>query len=243
MSTVDWSAMSEALLRVERLGERESGLLSFGSSGSGGVFVAQGRVCFVGARGRGHRLRGQLPQGVAAGVEPLGSMPPGDLESALRRHSAECLLELCREPLPTRWASREHRGDVPRVSFRPVELLFEAAGLQFPELRARALGTLAQLRGVSRRAAAFVFDEAEQSLLPLAELGGQSVASLRALADLAAAFPRVSLELATEACFALATTSEGESVLVWWRDGLLLTVLCEDRATLATVAAQHLAEA
>ncbi len=113
MTSVDWSALSDALLRVERLSEEESGMLAFGMSDSGGVLVERGRVCFVGARGLGQRLRESLPDS-NADATPFGSMAPPDLEQALRRHSAECLLELCRNPLPTRWAA--HAGPLPADS-------------------------------------------------------------------------------------------------------------------------------
>lgn len=242
-TSVCWSALSDALLRVERLSEDESGMLTFGMSDSGGVFVERGRVCFIGARGLGQRLRESLPPDASRETKPLGAIAPFDLEQALRRHSAECLLELCRTPLPTRWAAHAGRGYAPRFTFRAVDMLFDAVGLVFQEQRAQADATLAGLAGPGRLAAAFVFDDDRETLLPVAELGGQGVGSLRVLAHWVATFPRASLELATEPCFTLAVTSEGESVLIWWRDGLLFTAICEDRTALAAVTAQHLASA
>ena len=241
MTSVDWSALSDALLRVERLSEDESGVLAFGMSDSGGVFVERGRVCFIGARGLGQRLRESLQSESHSDGKELGAISPVELERTLRHHSAECLLELCRTPLPTRWAARAGRGYAPRFTFRPVDMLFDAVGLLFPEQRARAHATLTRLAGPGQRAAAFVFDANQETLLPVAEVGGQGVASLRVLAHWVATFPRASLELATDPCFTLAATSDGESVLIWWRDGLLFTVMCEDRAALAAATAQHLA--
>lgn len=264
MTRVDWSALSEALLHVERLNDDASGLLSFGASDTGGVFVERGRVCFIAAKGHGQRLHDVLLRSSNAAPHQLdrvreqcraenkwvgqkllaeGLLSASELEGALRRHSAECLLELCKKPLPTRWAAHVGGGFAARFTFRPVDLLFDAVGLQFPEQRASARATLQKLAAPGRRAAAFLFDSARDALLPIAELGGQGVAALTALAEWAAAFPRASLELGAEPCFTLAATNEGQAVLVWWRAGLLFTVLCEDRAALAAATALHLAGA
>jgi hypothetical protein len=240
VTAVDWSALSDALLRVERLGEQESGMLAFGMSDSGGVFVERGRVCFIGARGLGQRLRESLRPNSNHAAGRLGALAPFELEQALRQHSAECLLALCREPLPTRWAAHAGRGYAPRFTFRPVDMLIDAVGLSFPAQRARARAVMSQLAGPGRRAAAFVIDAEREVLLPVAEVGGHGVDSLRVLGQWVATFPRASLELATDPCFTLAATGDGEAVLIWWRDGVLFTVMCEDRATLATVTAQHM---
>jgi hypothetical protein len=262
MSGVDFALLGDALLRVERLDATDSGLLSFGLERTGGVFVESGRICWVAARGLSRRLRDLLiahanidatlldqafercrverkPVGQTLVAE--GLIGPDELERALRQHSAECLLELCRSPLPTRWASHPGRGYAPRFTFRPVELLLDAVGVCFPEHRALALMELAELGTSGQRVAAFVFDPARECLLPVAEQGGLGVGELRLLAHFASAMPRASLELATAPSFTLACTEDGESALVWWKGGLLFALLCEDRASLAAATSRHLA--
>jgi hypothetical protein len=262
LDAVDWGALSDAFSRLERLREDETGLLSFGMPDAGGIFVERGRVCFVAARGHAQRLRDVLLERSNIDADVLdrvseqcrierkwlgqtlvaqGLIPAAELEQALRYHSAECLLELCREPLPTRWASHVGRGFAPRFTFPAVELLLDTVGLVVPMQRAQAIKTLARLERPRRQAAAFLIDAEHDRLLPVAEVGGQDVGALRALGRWAETIPRVSLELATETSFALAVTPKGESVFVWWKDGLLFTLLCEDQMELANVMAAHLA--
>jgi hypothetical protein len=262
MPGVDWTLLSDALLRVERLSAEDSGLLSFGLEERCGVFVEKGRICWVAARGLSRRLRDLLVghshldaaalesvfercraegKPVGEALVAAGVIAPEALARALRHHSAECLLELCRAPLPTRWASRPGRGYAPRFTFSPVELLLDAVAISFPEHRTRALAELARLEAPGRRAVAFVFDPARDCMLPVAELGGQGVSSLRMLAYFATAMPRASLELAAAPTLTMASTRDGEAALVWWVNGLLFVVLCEDRASLAAATAQQLA--
>lgn len=262
MSGVDFGVLGDALLRVERLDAADSGILSFGLEDTGGVLVEDGRICWVEARGASRRLRDLLISHTNSDAAPLdeafdrcrrdqkpvgetlvaeGLVGPAELERLLRQHSAECLLELCRAPLPTRWASHPGRGYAPRFTFRPVELLLGAVGVCFPEHRARALAGLAQVATERQRAAAFVFEAAQDRVLPVAELGGWGVAELRVLAHLARAMPRASQDLGAEPSFTLACTQEGESALVWWDSGLLFTLLCDDRASLAAATSRRLA--
>lgn len=264
MSGVNFGLLGDALLSVERLNAADSGLLSFGLERTGGVFVEGGRICWVAARGQSGRLRDLLI--AHADIDPVvldqafdrcrterqpvgqtlvaeGLIAAEELERALRQHSAECLIELCRSPLPTRWASHPGRGYAPRFTFRPVELLLDAVGVCFPEHRARALAELSELNVDGQRAAAFVFDPARECLLPVAQLGSLGVSELRLLAQFAGAMPRASLELATAPSFTLACTQDGEAALVWWKDGLLFTRLCDDRASLAAATSRHLARA
>ena len=63
---IDWIALGDALLQIERLNKDDSGLLEFGLEQRGGIFVEQGRVCWVAASGLGRRLRdrqraGEIP--------------------------------------------------------------------------------------------------------------------------------------------------------------------------------------
>ena len=116
MNRVHWNTLVEVLSRVERLSSTDSGLLSFGPTPLGGIFVERGRVCWVAARGLQQRLRDLLEdytkdvdalarvaercraEGLLLGQTLVaeGLLQPSELEVALRRHSAECLIELCR---------------------------------------------------------------------------------------------------------------------------------------------------
>jgi hypothetical protein len=262
MTFSNWESLSDALVRVERLTASDSGLLAFGAPQSGGIFVEQGRICWVAMRGLGKRLRDLLLASSSFDVaeldrvsekcraegKPLGEtlveegmLQPADLEQALRQHSAECLLELCRDPLPTNWMSRPGHGYAPRFTFCAEDLLLAAVGSLFPQQQLAARGELTRLAARGHRAAAFAFHPLQECLLPVATIGAPGVEALRSLGKWATAMPMVSRELAAEPTFSLASTEEGEAALVWWREGLLFAVLCDDRAGLAAAAALHLA--
>lgn len=258
MNGVDWRLLSDALLRVEWLSHDESGMLSFGLEKTGGIFVEKSRICWVAARGRARRLRDLLSehahvsapvldtvfercraQGLPVGQSLVadGLLRAEQLEHALRRHSAECLVELSRTPLPTRWAAHPGRGYAPRFTFRPAELWLEAVAVCYPDHRVAALTELASIQGPARRAAAFVVDGEREQALPIAMVGAHSVGALRLLAQFATTMPQVSLELGVSPTFTLASTEEGETAVVWWKDGLLFAELCEDRPSLAVALA------
>jgi hypothetical protein len=258
---VDWGLLVGALARVEQLTPADSGLLSFGSDPAGGIFVERGRVCWVAARGLQRRLRDLLethahldPRTLASVAErcraqglPLGQtlvaeglLPPNELESALRRHSAESLVVLCRGPHRTSWASHAGRGYLPRFTFCARDLLLDSVALVYPALYPTARRELAAFEGPGRRCVAFVLDDSADFPLPLAESGESGVQLLLALGDSLAAMPRAGHELGATPSFALSTTDSGETILSWWRDELLFVVLCDDRASLAAATAQHL---
>ncbi len=264
MDRTDWGLLSDALLRIERLEAQESGLLSFGLDNSCGIFVEKGRICWAAARGRARRLRDLLNEHAQVDVATLdaafarcraqgtpfgqslvaeGLLRSDELELALRRHSAECLIELCHTSLPMRWTSNSGRGYAPRFTFRPADLWLDAVGYSFPKQRATALCELAALTGTDRHLVAFVLDVARDCVLPVATLGTPSVTELRLLAHFAATMPRVSLELAVSPAFTLASSEDGQSALVWWKEGVLFAELCQDREHLAVAMAQHLAGA
>jgi hypothetical protein len=260
---VDWSLLSDALLRVEWLSHDESGMLSFGLEKTGGIFVEKSRICWVAARGRARRLRDLLSEhahvsapvlddvfercrneGLPVGQRLVadGLLRPDELEHALRRHSAECLVELSRTPLPTRWAAHPGRGYAPRFTFRPAELWLEAVAVCYPSQRVSALTELSRLQGPTRRAAAFVLDGRDLAL-PIAMIGAHTVGALRMVAQFATTMPQVSLELGLPSTFTLASTEEGDAAVVWWKDGLLFAELCENRENLAAALAGHLTQA
>jgi hypothetical protein len=262
MTFINWESLTDALVRVERLTASDSGLLSFGAPQAGGIFVEQGRICWVAMRGLGKRLRDLLlvsgnvdvaeldrvSEKCRAEGKPIGEtlveeglLHSADLEKALRQHSAECLLELSRDPLPTNWMPRAGRGYAPRFTFFAEDLLLAAVGSLFPQQQLTARVELARLAARGHRAAAFAFDPARECLLPVGAIGSPGVEALRSLGHWATAMPMVSRELAAEPTFSLASTEEGEAALVWWREGLLFAVLCDDRAGLAAATSLHLA--
>jgi hypothetical protein len=261
-ASFNWASLADALVRVERLSANDSGLLSFGAPQAGGIFVEQGRICWVAVRGLGQRLRDLLlahcridaaeldrvsercrARGKLVGQTLVeeGRLSPDELEKALRQHSAECLLELCRDPLPTHWSSHAGRGYAPRFTFRAEDLLLDAVSSLFPRQQLAAQAELARLAARGHRAAAFVFDPARECLLPIAAVGSPGVEALRSMGQWATSMPMVSRELAAEPSFSLASTEEGEATLVWWREGLLFAVSCDDRMGLAAATALHLA--
>ena len=263
-ANVDWSALADALSRIERLNGDDSGLLEFGIEQRGGIFVEKGRVCWVAASGLGRRLRSLIlvyseideaeldrvceqcrVRGSMVGQTLVeeGLITPDELESALRHHSAESLIELCRSPLPTRFRVHTGRGYAPRFTFRPLDLLLDAVGTCFPERQLEARRELEAFAEPGTQAVAFVVDSQSDCLLPVVEVGTHSVEGLRALGRWASAMPDASLELAAAPSFTLAVTANGDSVLVWWNAGLLYTVLCQDRARLAAVTSRHMARA
>jgi len=263
-TSIDWTSLADALLQIERLSLDDSGLLEFGIERRGGIFVEKGRICWVAASGLGRRLRHLIlehskidevelarvceqcrKQGGLVGqtLVAQGLLDPAELEVALRQHSAESLIELCRAPLPTRFRSHAGRGYAPRFTFRPVELLLETVGACFPVLRAEARRELDALVAPGIQAVAFVFDPDREWLLPVVQLGQQTIEDLRALARWANSMPLASLELAAAPSLTLATTEKGDSVVVWWGAGILYAVRCADRASLAAVTSRHLANA
>lgn len=268
MPTVEWHALVGALRHVERLAQTDSGLLSFGDSPIGGIFVEQGRVCWVAARGLQRRLRDLLRAHSSMSNEQLermyercraegrllgetlvdeGLIAPSELQSALRRHSAECLLDLCRSSRAssrstTSWSSHGGRGYAPRFTFRAVDLLLDSVAIIYPELQAEARLELSRVEAPGRRAVAFLRDEAAGSLLPLAETGGYGVEHLLGLSRGLASLPQACLELGATPSFTLSTTESGDTLLLWWRGPLLFAVSCPDRASLAELTGRHLAE-
>jgi hypothetical protein len=261
MPDVDWGSLTDALLRVERLGADDCGMLSFAGS-SGGIFVERGRICWVAARGLQQRLSDLLrahgsvdsaklervyqrcrSQGTLLGQTLVaeGLLQPVELERALRHHSAECLVALCRASQATIWASHAGRGYAPRFTFRPLDLLFDSVALLYPDLRLAALEELSAYSGPGRHAVAFVLDTEVGELLPLAETGESSVESVSTMARSLLSIPRASHELGMTPAFALSTTANGDTQLVWWRQQVLYAMACEDRASLIAATSQHLA--
>jgi hypothetical protein len=243
------------------LATNESGLLAFGDGTLGGIFIERGRVCWVAAHGLQRRLSDLLRthsrldsaaldrisercrrEGLHLGQTLVadGLLQPSELESALRRHSAECLVNLCQAPQAINWASHVGRGYAPRFTFRAVDLLFDSMSVLYPALHREALSVLSTVEGPGRRCVAFVFAGQLDTLLPLAQLGENSVQAMLAQARSLAPIPRAGRELGTSPSFTLSTTGDGDTMLVWWGEALLFAVSCPDRASLAAVTSQHL---
>lgn len=263
MTEVDWPSLVAALSRVERFSAGTSGLLCFGANPQGGIFIEGGRVCWVAAQGFQRRLRDLL--GSSSGVDAAeleriyercraggkllgqtlvddGLLQPQELERALRRHSAECLVDLCRHPCTTHWASHAGRGYAPRFTFRPVDLLFDSVALHYSELQTRARSELAHFVEPGQHATAFVVDHTLDALLPLAATEGSEVCAMAALGRSVESIPRASRELGTTPSFTLSATSTGEAVVLWWREAVLFAVACADRTSLAAATARRLAQ-
>ncbi|MGC4093732.1 MAG: hypothetical protein QM756_38695 [Polyangiaceae bacterium] len=263
MADVAWPALLDALLQVELLGPSDSGLLSFGAGPEGGIFVQGGRVCWVAARGLQTRLRDLLraergmndaelervyqrcrSDGRVFGQSLVeeGLIEAQELERALRRHSAECLIRLCDAPKPTLWSSRGERGYAAQFTFEPAELLSDVVSLLLPGAVLAAREEARQLGAAADSTSAFVVDAVRGVAVPvLAPREPFSVESLTALGNWAMSVPLASRELAATPTVILAATAGGEMVWVWWRDSLLFTVFCRDRLNLAAVTAHHLA--
>lgn len=261
MPEVDWVALADTLARVERLGTNESGLLAFGDGTLGGIFIERGRICWVAAHGLQRRLSDLLRthsrldsaeldrisercqrEGLHLGQTLVaeGLLQPSELESALRRHSAECLVHLCQTPHAISWASHVGRGYAPRFTFRAVDLLFDSMSVLYPALQREAVSALSTVAGPGRRCVAFVLGGPLDALLPLAQLGENSVHAVLAQARSLAPIPRAGRELGTTPSFTLSTTGDGNTMLIWWREALLFAVSCPDRASLIAVTSQHL---
>jgi hypothetical protein len=264
VSAVDWPSLIGALSRVERDGSDTSGLLSFGSEPQGGIFVESGKICWVAARGLQRRLRDLLSDQASLSRPELeqiyercrargqllgetlvaeGLLRPDELERALRRHSAECLLDLCSQPLVTSWASHAGRGYAPRFTFRAVDLVFDSVTLRYPTERYRAEQELDAQLALGCRGVAFVADPSLDSLLPLAASDSRSFNALVALGRALDTVVRANRELGHAPRFAFVTSESGETLFLRWQDRLLLAVSGDDRAALASSVSLHLRKA
>jgi len=259
---LDWASLRDALVSIERLGDLACGMLSIGQSPNGGIFVEGGRVCWVAANGLQRRLRDLLrfrSNLDEAGLDRLyercrvegrllgqtlveeGRISADEFEAALRRHSAECLLDLCRSHQAVSWSPRRGRGYAPRFTFRAVDLLFDVTALLSPQNQRTAQVELGVLDAPGRSGAAFLLNPGGDTAIPVAVLGGPStVETLSALGEWALSVPRASREFGVPTRFTLASTSAAGTLSVWWRDSLLFVVRCDDRASVAAVTAHHL---
>lgn len=262
MEAAAWSVLIEALVRVEGLAPSDSGLLSFGGDpGNGGILVEKGRICWAVARGMQQLLRDLLGRSAAdrALVDRVyarcrvegkllgqtlvdeGWITPGELESALRRHSAESLIALCsNDDRRTSWISRGNNGYSPRFTFRPLDVLLDVAGVDAPDMQRAARTELARFDAPGRRGGAFCLAPGHDVAVPVAAFGEMSVHELAALGRWALALPRALRELGATPSFTLAATAAGDTVAVWWRGQLLYAVACADRLSVAAIIGHHL---
>ena len=256
-----WTRVADALSRVEAVGPDDSGLLAFGDEpGAGGILVERGRVCWAVAPGMQGRFKDLLATSTAARALDLDAVvercrldgrrlaqalldagfTTGELEAALRRHSAESLFELCRAgELAPRWTSRGAHGYSPQFTFRPLDVLLDVAELAVPELHRAGALELAQIAGPDRRAGAYCFDPRRGFAVPVAAVGETSVHELWRLGAWAAGVPLATRELGVTPALVLAATAAGEQVAVWWRAPLVYAVICGDRAGAAAIVAYH----
>lgn len=262
MIPIAWSTMIEALVRVEGGAPDEAGILSFGSDlGHGGIFVENQRVCWAAAPGMQSRLTDLLRMMTRDHVDfdelyrrcrhegrllgqtlvEEGHIAPEQLERALRQHSAESLVAMCRDDHQlTRWISRGGRGYAAQFTFKPVDVLLDAVALFAPDLRAIAMAELDDLGGGKHRGGAYDFDLADSVAIPLAACGDINLHDLKTLGTWALALPHTAHELASSPSFVIASTATGETVVSWWRSNVLFALVCDDRADVARLTARHL---
>lgn len=257
-----WGRLIDALVRVEDIAPSDSGLLSFAvDPGHGGILVERGRICWAAAPGMQQRLRDLLQafaedrgvdldriyercraEGRLLGQTLVeeGWITPGELESALRRHSAESLIALCSDDEElTSWISRGGNGYSPRFTFRPVDVLLDVVALYVPDLQDVARLELARFDAPDRRGGAFCV-QPHPDVVPVAAFGEVTVQELWALGRWALSLPLATRELGATPSFTLASTAAGDTVAVWWRGALLYAVACGDRRGVAAVIANHL---
>lgn len=262
MEAIAWSKLIDALVSVEDVAPGDSGLLAFGAGpGGGGILVEKGRICWAAAPGMQQRLR-DLLQAFAAGrsvdfeaiyercrvrggllgqtLVDEGWITPRELESALRRHSAESLIALCHEDQRTSWISRGSRGYSPRFTFRPLDVLLDVAALSAPEWQDAARRELDRFDAPGRRGGAFLVEPRADIAVPVAAFGALSVQELWTLGRWALSLPLAMHEIGATPSFALASTAAGDTIAVWWRDALLYAVACDDRRGVTAIIAHHL---
>lgn len=230
MMDVAWRSLLDALVQVEGLMPGDSGVLSFGvAAGNSGIFVEDKQICWAAAPGLERRLRSLLKSG-----EPL--------EIILRRHTAESLVELCRNQQPTRWASRGGASYTPPFTLRPVDVLLDIGALAVPDDQVQARTNLRAAAPEGARGAAFHVDSVLELAIPIAEVGpGATVHGLRVLGRWALSVQQAARELGVTPAFTIATTATGTAMVVWWRGSILYTVACDDRSAVAAVTSHHLA--
>jgi len=257
-----WSKLIDALVRVEDVAPSDSGLLSFDDPSDGGILVEKGRICWAAARGMQQRLR-DLLQAFAGdrGVDfdrvyercraegrllgqtlvDEGWITSHELERALRRHSAESLIELCSDDDQlTIWRPRGGHGYSPTFTFRPLDVLLDVAALYVPDLQDTARAELARFEAPDRRGAAFWVEPGHDIAVPVAAFGELMVQDVWTLGRWAISLPRATRELGATPSFTLAGTAAGDIIAVWWRDALLYAVACDDRHGIAAIVAHHL---
>jgi len=249
-----WRSVLVALARAEDVTLADSGLLAFGvEAADGAIFVEGGRVCWAVARGMGRRLHEILQSfapddvdfdeiyrrcretGRALGDTLLeaGYITPLQLETGLRRHSAEALLALAHlAPEEPAWRSRGERGYAAQFTFRPLDVLLEAVWLWSPETQSSAQDVLEQFAADGRWGAAFSIGD---EVLPVAAFGSHTVQSTWALGRWAAQLPGATRELGSAASLAIATTDTGDTVATWWGEDLIYAIVCEDRRAIGEV--------
>ena len=254
---VEWARLIGTLARVEDVADHEAGLLAFGSD-SGSIFVERGRICWAAAHGKRQRLRDILrtlvehrdvdfdriyercrKQGSHLGQTLVdeGWVTPVELETALRRHSAESMIELCTHeaPEPT-WNTRKGGGSYSaRFTFRPVDVLLDVVALHVPELQAEAQTTLGSISVSGTCGAAFCFDDSYEIAVPVATSGALDVHALWNLGRWAMTIPGATRELGTQPRYTLSCTATGATTAVWWRGELLFAVRCPDRYSAAQI--------
>lgn len=256
-----WRRVVDVLRTVEDLGPDASGTLVLGATPVDAIYLDEGRICWIAARTLKRRLsdllqaHANIPDADIARVlercrtghqllgETLvaeGWLDQAALDSALRQHSAESLLALCREPLAPRWLPQTN-GYRPRNSFTPIESLVDVGALLAPTALDRAEAELETAWGDATDAAAFVIADGGTALVPILAAGRFTVTSLAALATQLGQVPLAARELGTTPRAAVLTDVNGATTVVWWRDRILVSASSADRLALVSLVNLHLA--
>lgn len=259
--TAPWRRVVDVLRAVEDLGPEASGTLVLGASPMDAIYLDAGRICWIAARSLKQRLSDLLQAHAAipdadiarilercrAGQQLLGETLVAEgwidqlaLDRALRQHSAESLLALCREPLAPRWLPRIG-GYHPRNSFTPLEALVDVGALLAPTALDRATAELALATGDAIDAAAFAIADGGAALIPVVAAGRFTVAALAALTAQLGQVALAARELGTTPRAAVQTDVHGATTVVWWRDRLLVSASSADRLALVNLVNLHLA--
>lgn len=234
----------DLLERIEDLPPDVAGelVLEDGGVRRGVVFVENGRVCWAAAPGLAQRLSDLLRAQTRIPIsstemealfrhgrehrKPLGEllvesglMEADALLCALRRHTAESLLEIGKSSVVHRWVERAPGMYKPRFSLRPTELAACVGALlddRDPRVAAASIGE----HGIECGA---VFARHGDAMLPIATAGVTTVRALRQLGVDAATRIEVASMLDGGTSFVFVGRGHGRGMLAF-RDGPLLVV-------------------
>lgn len=262
-----WRTILDVLSMIDDLGGGATGQVVFGDVAPvrGHICIEDGRICWATARALAKRLTGALREHSDLGdVEfewlyercraerkPIGQtlveqgrLAPETFSGLLLQHSAESIVELCRDGSAMSMIPTSSRRHDPEFTFSAAEMLFEIGSTVWGDHHAAASAELAVYSGEGRSGFAFLV-ETEQSLaVPLLalDLDECHVRDMMRLARWSTAVLAGGLELGVEPRYSVGMIGgdAGEvpfhALATWRRGELLYTVACRDREALAAMA-------